>query len=41
VSLRPGDVLTIEGHPNGDEPAPIDYLAITSESGSEPEELPQ
>jgi alpha-glucuronidase len=34
VSLRPGDVLTVEGHPDGGEPAPIDYLAITSETGS-------
>jgi alpha-glucuronidase len=31
VSLRPGDVLTIEGHPSDGEPAPIDYLAITPE----------
>jgi alpha-glucuronidase len=24
VALRPGDVLTVEGHPDGGEPAPID-----------------
>lgn len=33
VPLRPGDVLTIEGHPNGGEPAPIDYLSIAPEPG--------
>ena len=31
VPLRPGDVLTIEGHPSGGEPAPIDYVAIIPE----------
>ena len=31
VPLRPGDVLTIQGHPNGGEPAPIDYLSIAPE----------
>jgi alpha-glucuronidase len=31
VPLRPGDVLTIEGQPNGGEPAPIDYIAVTPE----------
>jgi alpha-glucuronidase len=33
VALRPGDVLTIEGHPDGNEPAPIDYVEITPEAG--------
>jgi alpha-glucuronidase len=28
VPLRPGDVLTIEGHPDDTEPAPIDYIEI-------------
>jgi alpha-glucuronidase len=28
VPLRPGDVLTVEGHPDGGEPAPIDYVEI-------------
>lgn len=32
VPLRPGDVLTIEGHPDQGEPAPIDYVAITPEA---------
>lgn len=31
VPLRPGDILTIEGHPGDGEPAPIDYLSITPE----------
>ncbi|MGC2582652.1 MAG: alpha-glucuronidase family glycosyl hydrolase [Acidobacteriaceae bacterium] len=34
VPLRPGDVLTIEGHPNDGEPAPIDYIEVTPESSS-------
>jgi alpha-glucuronidase len=29
VPLRPGDVLTIEGRPDGAEPAPIDSIEIT------------
>ncbi|HEX4007894.1 MAG TPA: alpha-glucuronidase family glycosyl hydrolase [Acidobacteriaceae bacterium] len=32
VPLRPGDVLTVEGHPEGGEPAPIDYLEIVAEN---------
>jgi alpha-glucuronidase len=32
VPLRPGDVLTVEGHPDGGEPAPIDYLEIAPEA---------
>jgi alpha-glucuronidase len=32
VPLRPGDVLMIEGHPDGPEPAPIDYMEITPEA---------
>jgi alpha-glucuronidase len=28
VPLRPGDVLTIEGHPDSGEPSPIDYMEI-------------
>jgi alpha-glucuronidase len=31
VPLRPGDTLTIEGHPNDGEPAPIDYIEIKPE----------
>ncbi len=31
VPLQPGDVLTVEGHPNDGEPAPIDYLEVTPE----------
>ena len=32
VALRSGDVLTIEGHPDGPEPAPIDYMEITPQT---------
>ncbi|MGA7522455.1 MAG: alpha-glucuronidase family glycosyl hydrolase [Acidobacteriaceae bacterium] len=32
VPLRPGDVLTIEAHPNDGEPAPIDYIEVTPEA---------
>jgi alpha-glucuronidase len=28
VPLKPGDKLTVIGHPNGGEPAPLDYVAI-------------
>jgi alpha-glucuronidase len=28
LTLRPGDVLRIEGSPDGDEPAPLDYVEI-------------
>lgn len=31
VPLRPGDVLTIDGRPDGGEPAPIDYISIIPE----------
>ena len=31
LPLQPGDTLSIEGHPNGGEPAPIDYLSIIPE----------
>ena len=34
VPLRPGDVLTIEGHPNDGEPAPIDFMAIEPEGAT-------
>jgi alpha-glucuronidase len=34
VPLRPGDLLTIEGHPEGSEPAPIDYIEVTPEAGT-------
>jgi alpha-glucuronidase len=34
VPLRPGDVLTIEGHPDDGEPAPIDYMEISPEANS-------
>jgi alpha-glucuronidase len=36
VPLRPGDVLTVEGHPDDGEPAPIDYMEITPESVAAP-----
>lgn len=29
VALKPGDTLKIEGHPNGPEPAPLDYVEVT------------
>jgi alpha-glucuronidase len=32
ISLRPGDVLTVEGRPDDGEPAPIDYIEITPEA---------
>lgn len=32
VTLRPGDVLKVVGRPNGGEPAPFDYVEITSAS---------
>jgi alpha-glucuronidase len=35
VPLRPGDVLTIEGHPDEGEPAPIDYIEITPQVSKE------
>ncbi|HEY9125756.1 MAG TPA: alpha-glucuronidase family glycosyl hydrolase [Acidobacteriaceae bacterium] len=31
VALQPGDVLTLRGDPDGDEPAPVDYIEITKE----------
>jgi alpha-glucuronidase len=34
VPLRPGDVLTIEGHPDDGEPAPIDYMEIVPEENT-------
>jgi len=34
VALHPGDVLKIEGQPNGGEPAPIDYMEVTPYSSS-------
>ena len=34
VPLRSGDVLTIEGHPDDGEPAPIDYIEITPDSNA-------
>jgi alpha-glucuronidase len=34
VPLRSGDVLTIEGHPDDGEPAPIDYIEISPHSGA-------
>ncbi len=36
VPLRPGDVMTIEGDPNGSEPAPIDYISMIPESQGKP-----
>ena len=35
VVLHPGDVLTIEGHPDDGEPAPLDYLEIYPRSASD------
>jgi len=35
VPLQPGDVLTVEGHPDNGEPAPIDYMEITPEVAHE------
>ncbi|HUB18603.1 MAG TPA: alpha-glucuronidase family glycosyl hydrolase [Acidobacteriaceae bacterium] len=37
VPLRPGDTLTIEGHPDDGEPAPIDYIELTPESARAPQ----
>jgi len=34
VELHPGDLLKIEGRPNGGEPAPIDYVEIIPDSSS-------
>ena len=31
LELKPGDVVKIEGVPNGGEPAPLDYVSITPE----------
>jgi alpha-glucuronidase len=36
VPLLPGDVLTVQGHPNGGEPAAIDYISIIPESQEKP-----
>lgn len=42
VPLRPGDVLTIVGHPDDGEPAPIDYIEITPHSdANKPRSTPQ
>lgn len=35
VPLRSGDRLTVEGHPDGEEPAPIDFIEITPEASRE------
>jgi alpha-glucuronidase len=29
ISLKPGDMLTLRGTPNGGEAAPVDYIEIT------------
>jgi hypothetical protein len=29
IELHPGDTLAIEGHPDGGEPSPIDYVELT------------
>jgi alpha-glucuronidase len=29
ISLKPGDTLTLRGTPDGEEPAPVDYIEIT------------
>jgi alpha-glucuronidase len=31
VAIQPGDTLTLRGTPDGDEPAPVDYIEITPE----------
>ena len=31
VSLKPGDTLTLRGTPNGEEPAPVDYIEVEKE----------
>ncbi len=31
VELKAGDVIKIEGHPEGGEPAPLDYVEIVSQ----------
>lgn len=31
VTIKPGDILTLRGTPDGDEPAPVDYIEITPE----------
>jgi alpha-glucuronidase len=28
VELKPGDILNIVGHPDGGEPAPLDYVEL-------------
>ncbi|HLJ78143.1 MAG TPA: alpha-glucuronidase family glycosyl hydrolase, partial [Acidobacteriaceae bacterium] len=37
VPLRPGDMLTLEGHPDDGEPAPIDYIEVTREPAPAPQ----
>jgi alpha-glucuronidase len=34
ISLKPGDILRIEGHPDGGEPAPLDYVEISASSNT-------
>jgi alpha-glucuronidase len=36
VSLHKGDTIRVIGAPEGEEPAPLDYLEITSSSASRP-----
>ncbi len=36
IVLRPGDILTIDGHPDDGEPAPLDYVEIYPRSPSDP-----
>lgn len=36
VPLRPGDVLTLQGYPDGAEPAPIDYISIETATTEKP-----
>jgi len=35
VELKPGSVVKIVGHPDADEPAPLDYLEATRTGGGE------
>jgi len=36
VSLKPGDILSLHGVPNGKEPAPVDYIELTPVTKAHP-----
>lgn len=36
IALKPGDTLTVEGLPDGPEPAPLDYVELTPHAASHP-----